>query len=243
MTVMHRRLVSLVFAFTMPSVVCQYKQIANCVPGDIIRGQEETDGKVVHYTKALQAVLPNIYGDLALLAESDTGTCLTAADLVNTNKVTSETVMTKVPELVGLNYTTADKQAALNKGYLYIFSNKNFKEHKFVAHCVPGGIVGSLPNTKGTIALYSMALRTMLPTMIGKLAYLAKGQADVCITAAEKVNDGLFSPQDLKDGKMKLDAVGMAEGLKKADDKYSYLYVTENKLWDLKTDAWEGFRI
>lgn len=210
-----------------------YKYAGNCVPGTIVAGMEQTSGKIGLYVLALHKLLP-IYGNLALMAEGPDDQCQIAADAVNVNQAKPAEILTKFLDMKQLGAVQALNKAVVNRSYLYVFRSKAYAEYATIADCVPGPIVGGLSQTGGRIALYSIALKTILPGIFGDLIYLGSGNASSCMDMMNKINQGnrsvLDSKQETEGSGMK--EVGIIKGLNVAANETSYLYVFKNKMWN-----------
>jgi hypothetical protein len=237
--------------------VLSYKQLATCIPGTSVAGQEETQGLIGPYAQALQKMIPS-YGDVNMIAVGTVDQCLAAANAVNTNVYPSKEqlrvsafpdydaafptpkLLVDHPDLTEVPLKTAFQKADPEKSYLYVFQSNDFVEHEVLADCVPGGVVNSLNQSMGMIGLYTIALQTILPNLFGDLKFLGKTKvAGACMALADRLNSGNATLSDLKkEGAFKGDVnesvkeVNILGVLKKGDENYTYMYVMQNKMWD-----------
>jgi hypothetical protein len=243
--------------FIQSAPVLSYKQLATCIPGSSVAGQEETKGLIGPYAQALQKTIPS-YGDVNMIAEGPEDQCLAAANAVNTNVYPSKDqlrvspslefekafpspkLLVDHPDLTEIPLKTAFHEADSQKSYLYVFQNNDFVEHDVLADCVPGGVVGSLTQSMGMVGLYTIALQTILPNLLGDLKFLGKTKiAGACLALADRLNSGNATLSELKkEGAFKGDTdenvkeVKIFNVLSKGDANYTYLYVMQNKMWD-----------
>lgn len=212
-----------------------YGFVANCVPGVVVKSLGATDGKVGLYVLALQQIMPTIYGNLKLMAKGPHGQCLGAANTVNLNQIQPGEILTKFTNMTKVDAIQALNKAVANKSYLYVFTSKDFREYSVIADCVPGGIVGGLSQTGGRIALYTMALTTILPGLYGNLQYLGQGNNSACINMMNAINEGNKTVVDINKKNVAsfgMKEVGVLQGLNVADNNMSYIYVFKNKMWN-----------
>jgi len=212
-----------------------YEYYGNCVPGPIVAGFNQTGGRIALYTMALHQIMP-IYGGLVLMAEGPNLQCGAAANAVNSNQVMPNQVLKHYLDMKQLGTMQSLKQA--NKSgkvsYLYVFKSKLFVEYSQVADCVPGGVVGSLNQTGGRIALYSMALKTILPNLFGDLLFLGQGNSSACLDMMNGINGGNMTGWRMKKkvGELGMQEIGVMQGLKLAENNLTYIYVFKNKMWN-----------
>jgi hypothetical protein len=184
---------------------------------------------------ALHKLMP-IYGGLALVAEGPNDQCGAAANAVNANQVMPNQILNHYLGMKQLGALQSLKEA--NKSglvsYLYVFKSKLFIEYSEIADCVPGPIVGGLNQTGGRIALYSMALKTILPGIFGDLLFLGQGESSGCMNMMNSVNEGNRSVPQLKAmaAEYGMKEIGVMQGLKLADNDKHYIYVFKNKMWN-----------
>lgn len=212
-----------------------YDFVANCVPGGVVKSLGATDGKVGLYVMALQTIMPTLYGNLKLMAVGPGGECGRAANLVNLNLLRPPDILTKFPNMTEVGVVQSLQKAQTKRSYLYVFKNKAFTEYGVIADCVPGGVVKSLSATGGRIALYTMALTTILPGIVGNLLYLGEGNNSACIKMMNTINMGNKSVVASVKGKKSLfgmKEVGVMQGLQLAQNNKSYIYVFRNKMWN-----------
>eukprot|EP00930_Biecheleria_cincta_P086521 TRINITY_DN757_c0_g1_i1.p1 TRINITY_DN757_c0_g1~~TRINITY_DN757_c0_g1_i1.p1 ORF type:complete len:258 (+),score=38.42 TRINITY_DN757_c0_g1_i1:74-847(+) len=236
--VMKHSLYALVISLAIPGGA-SYEFAGNCVPGSIVAGLNQTGGRIGLYTMALQTIMP-IYGNLALMAQGPNDQCSTAANAINLNLVKPKDIkkhFTGMKEIGALQSLKVGNKSGL-VSYLYVFKAKTFIEYSEIADCVPGPIVKGLNQTGGRIALYSMALRTILPDLFGDLVYLGQGNTAACLDMMNHINMGNISISKMKKDAIKLGLkqIGILQGLKLAEDDKSYLYVFKNKMWN---KTWE----
>lgn len=216
-----------------------YEFLANCVPGDIVKDLAQTQGKVGLYVMALQKIVP-LYGNLKLMAEGPGDECGEAATLVNVNQIRPQEIVTKFTNMTEVGALQSLKTAVSNRSYLYVFKNKNYREYHAIADCVPGPIVKGLNQTGGRIALYTVALTTILPGLFGDLLFLGEGNNSECINMMNNINEGndphrhenVMKDVKAKKSKFGMKEIGVLQGLKLAEDNMSYLYVFKNKMWN-----------
>jgi len=218
-----------------------YKMIANCVPGPMM----EIVGRPALYTIVLKTLMPTIYGDMKLMAVGEHDPCFQAANSLNENSVLLDDVLDKYPmENLGLVQATGTYD---NKSYyLYAFENLEWEDHEYIADCVPGDIVSTLSFTEGKIALYTVALQTILPSLFGDLQFLGTGPNADCLTGMNLINEGNESIVEMmKDKTSDLDItqVGILKGMQVADNTSSYLYVFKNAMWNLTYNIMDGHRL
>jgi len=212
-----------------------YEFKANCVPGGVVKSLGATDGKVGLYVLALQQIMPTMYGNLKLMAQGPGGECGRAANLVNLNQIQPGDILTKFTNMTEVGAIQALNKAVANKSYLYVFKSKNFREYSVIADCVPGGIVGGLSQTGGRVALYTMALTTILPGIFGNLQYLGQGNNSACMTMMNAINEGNKTVVDINKKNVAsfgMKEIGVLQGLQVADNTTSYIYVFTNKMWN-----------
>jgi len=212
-----------------------YEFAANCVPGGVVSTLGATDGKIALYVLALQKIMPTIYGNLVFMAEGPGGECDRAANLVNTNLIHPDNILTKFTNMSQVGAIQGLNKAVPNKSYLYVFKSKNFREYSVIADCVPGGIVGGLSQTGGRVALYTMALTTILPGIFGNLQYLGQGNNSACMTMMNAINEGNKTVVDINKKNVAsfgMKEIGVLQGLQVADNTTSYIYVFKNKMWN-----------
>jgi len=214
-----------------------YKYVANCVPGEIAGSLNQTKGLIIGYVKALQTILPDIYGDMKLMAVGDSASCGLASTDINSNFVTPDQILKlpkTYPNMHEVGILKGIKKANFTKSYLYVFTNKYEVDYSMIANCVPGSVAATLNQTKGLIIAYTKALQTILPSLYGDMKYLGVGESDGCIDAMNAINQGNHSVYDLlKKGTYDtMSEVGILKGLKKANENKSYLYVFNNGMWN-----------
>jgi hypothetical protein len=79
-----------------------YDVIADCVPGDVVAGLEQSGGLTAGYTVALQTIMPTLFGDLSFLGRTKyAGHCLDVMNMINT---------------ASTNITQLKKDGAFDKG-------------------------------------------------------------------------------------------------------------------------------
>jgi len=217
--------------------------VANCVPGNMM----DIVGKPGMYTVVLKVLMPALYGDLKLMAVGHAGPCNAAANAVNNNNVPWSDVKTEVLErfsdMKELGVLHALGDADNTSSYLYIFENLLFKDYELIADAVPGSIVYGLELTSGKIALYTIALQVILPSLLGDLQYLGTGPTSDCEEAMNKINGGNHTFYELLKSKQagySITEVGILKGLAEADNTTGYLYVFKNKLWNATWDVMTG---
>jgi len=216
-----------------------YEYAGNCVPGPIVAGLNQTGGRIGLYTMALHKLMP-IYGGLALVAEGPNDQCGAAANAVNANQVMPNQILNHYLGMKQLGALQSLKEA--NKSglvsYLYVFKSKLFIDYSEIADCVPGPIVGGLNQTGGRIALYSMALKTILPGIFGDLLFLGQGNSSACMDMMNSINEGNNHVPKMKAvaGEHGMEEIGVMQGLKLADNDKSYIYVFKNKMWNNSHD-------
>eukprot|EP00930_Biecheleria_cincta_P086525 TRINITY_DN757_c0_g1_i5.p1 TRINITY_DN757_c0_g1~~TRINITY_DN757_c0_g1_i5.p1 ORF type:complete len:269 (+),score=32.92 TRINITY_DN757_c0_g1_i5:62-868(+) len=211
-----------------------YKYAANCVSGTIVKGLEQTQGRIGLYVMALQTLLP-VYGNLYLMAEGPAEQCGAAMNAINANLLIEPMDIFKHYEnMTQVGALQSLQKGNIDKGYLYVFRSKAYPEYDYIADCVPGPIVKGLSQTGGRIALYTMALTTILPGLFGDLMYLGEGNNSACIDMMNSINTGNKSIVDIPKFKKKMGMkeVGILQGLKVADNHKSYIYVFKNKMWN-----------
>jgi len=212
-----------------------YEYYGNCVPGPIVAGLNQTGGRIALYTMALQKIMP-IYGGLLLMAEGPNLQCGAAANAVNSNQVLPNQILKHYLGMKQLgtmqSLKEADKSGQVS--YLYVFKSKLFVEYSQIADCVPGPIVGSLNQTGGRIALYTMALKTILPSLFGDLLFLGQGNSSACLDMMNGINGGNMTSWKMKKkvGELGMQEIGVMQGLKLADNDLTYIYVFKNNMWN-----------
>jgi len=219
-----------------------YKMIANCVPGPMM----DIVGRPSLYTVVLTTLMPTIYGDMKLMAYGeDSGKCFAAANGINDNTVLIGDVLEKYG-MENLGLLKAMGTYDNHTYYLYVFENKEFEDHEYVADCVPGDIVSGLSFTEGKIALYTVALQTILPSLLGDLKFLGTGPNADCLTGMDLINTGNESLVEMMQDKtsgLEITQVGILAGMNVADNKSSYLYVFANKMWNTTWNVMDGRRL
>jgi len=218
-----------------------FKMIANCVPGPMM----EIIGRPAMYTIVLKTLIPSIYGDMKLMAIGEEGPCFASANGINDNSVLVDDVLDKFGmQNLGLMKATGTYD---NKSfYLYVFENLEFEDHEYIADCVPGDVVGTLSFTEGKIALYTVALQTILPSLFGDLKFLGTGPNADCLTGMNAINGGNESIVEMmkdKESGLDISQVGILKGMKVADNTSSYLYVFANKMWNTTWNVMDGRRL
>jgi len=226
-----------------------YKMIANCVPGPMM----DIVGRPALYTKVLQILMPSIYSDLKLIAAGDDDTCMSAANSVNSNSVLyGDVTSTEYPSGSGKKMTELGIMKSMEPydnttSYLFIFENKEFQDYTYIANSVPGDVVSSLEQTAGKPALYTVALQTILPSLLGDLQYLGETEiADDSHQAMNAINTGNTSMLELlkdKTSGLAISEVGILNGLKNASIGSSYLYIFKNKMWNGTWDVMTARRL
>lgn len=217
-----------------------YEYVANCVPGTVVKTLKATDGKIGLYVMALQKLMPTLYGNLLLMAQGPGRECGRAASLVNLNQLQPDNILTKFTNMSKVSAIQSLNKAVSNKSYLYVFKNKAFKSYSIIADCVPGGVVGGLSQTGGRVALYTMALKTILPGLFGDLMYLGQGNNSVCINMMNAINEGNKSVVSINKknvGSFGMQEVGVLQGMNLANNSKSYIYVFKNKMWNKTWDV------
>eukprot|EP00930_Biecheleria_cincta_P104155 TRINITY_DN96337_c0_g1_i1.p1 TRINITY_DN96337_c0_g1~~TRINITY_DN96337_c0_g1_i1.p1 ORF type:complete len:275 (+),score=32.34 TRINITY_DN96337_c0_g1_i1:95-826(+) len=220
-----------------------YILISNCVPGSVIEGHKQTQGKIGLYATVLKDTLPELYGDLKLLAVGPRDKCLETEQNINQNSVLLRDIMVKFPDMNLVDIPKALHKAQRDRSYLFVFHNKYHVNYPFIGNCVPGGIVKQLNQTRGKIGLYSMALKMLLPNLMGDLVYLGSGSAASCITGMNNVNEGnltFLHSAMTHQTYQKLHKVGLVKALSTADDDINYLYVFRNKMWNSTYHIMDG---
>jgi len=212
-----------------------YQNIGNCVPGSIVAGLNQTGGRIGLYTMALHKIMP-IYGNLLFMAEGPPDQCNAAADAVNLNQVQPDEILNHYLAMKQLGALQSMKVANTTGlvSYLYVFKSKIFIEYSEIADCVPGPIVGGLNQTGGRIALYSMALKTILPDLFGDLLFLGQGDNGACVDMMNKINEGNQTVTTMKAvaGELNMQEIGILQALNLANNSKSYIYVFKNKMWN-----------
>jgi len=214
-----------------------YEYSGNCVPGGIVAGLNQTGGRIGLYTMALHKIMP-IYGNLVLLAEGPGNECGAAANAVNSNQVMPDQILKHYLGMKQLGALQSLKLANKSLSYLYVFKSKLFIDYSEIADCVPGPIVGGMNQTGGRVALYSMALKTILPSLFGDLLFLGQGNSSACTGMMNSINEGNNSVPKMKAvaGEHGMEEIGVLQGLKLADNDKSYIYVFKNKMWNNSHD-------
>lgn len=233
-------------AFLYGLVIClairsgaSYEYAAQCVSGPIVGGLDQTGGRIGLYAIALRTILP-VYGNLKWMGKGPNDQCGTAANAINLNLVRYQDIrdhfrnMTQIGALQAMQL--ADKSG--QESYLYVFKSKAFIEYHEIANCVPGGIVKGLSQTGGRIALYTVALQTILPEVFGGLKYLGEGNSSACESSMNTINMGNKSLVEAKQliANSGMKEVGVLQGMQLAQENKSYLYVFKNKMWN---NTWE----
>lgn len=216
-----------------------YEYSGNCVPGPIVRGFNKTGGRIGLYTLALHTIMP-IYGGLVFMGEGPNDECGAAANAVNANQVLPNQILNHYLGMKQLGVMQS-LEAANNSGlvsYLYVFKSKLFIDYSEIADCVPGPIVRGLNQTGGRIALYSMALKTILPGIFGDLLFLGQGNNSACMDMMNSINEGNVTVPNVKEvaGELGMKEIGVMQGLSAADNDLSYIYVFKNKMWNSTYD-------
>eukprot|EP00930_Biecheleria_cincta_P044124 TRINITY_DN3027_c0_g1_i2.p1 TRINITY_DN3027_c0_g1~~TRINITY_DN3027_c0_g1_i2.p1 ORF type:complete len:255 (-),score=33.64 TRINITY_DN3027_c0_g1_i2:35-799(-) len=213
-----------------------YRYVANCVPGGVVQSLQQTQGKIGLYVLALQTIMPTLYGNLMLMTEGPTTECQDAANLVNSNQIFPEHILQHYPKMSQLGAIKGLQEANISKSYLYVFKNKAYTEYAIIADCVPGPIVGGLDQTGGRVALYTMALKTILPGLFGDLLYIGEGKNPGCIEMMNAINMGnktiVTTDKKTAPKSFGMREMGVLQGLKQADNEQSYIYVFKNKMWN-----------
>jgi len=226
---------------SLGSCAVAYKMIANCVPGPMM----EIVGRPALYTIVLKTLMPTIYGDMKLMAFGEHDPCFEAANSINDNSVLIGDVIDKYG-MQNLGVIKATGTYDNKSFYLYVFENEEFEDHEYIADCVPGDIVSTLSFTEGKIALYTVALQTILPSLFGDLKFLGTGPNADCMSGMNAINGGNESiVQMMKDKESGLDItqVGILKGMQVADNTSSYLYVFANKMWNTTWNVMDGRRL
>lgn len=230
---------ALVAALCICRVQC-YWYVANCVPGTVVSSLNETKGVIGLYTKALQTLLPTTYDSLDLLALGENEDCLDAANAINSNSV----MLNDIPKKYNMDKVgilNAFKKANEDQSYLYVFHTKGFQPYYYISTCASGGIVADLNQTEGKIALYSLALKQLLPNVYGNVMYIGQSETALdCMEAMNSINAANSTALRLlkKGGTFNLKEVGLLEGLHKGNVDATYLYVFKNIMWDKKAEWW-----
>eukprot|EP00441_Pelagodinium_beii_P044818 CAMPEP_0197621000 /NCGR_PEP_ID=MMETSP1338-20131121/1665_1 /TAXON_ID=43686 ORGANISM="Pelagodinium beii, Strain RCC1491" /NCGR_SAMPLE_ID=MMETSP1338 /ASSEMBLY_ACC=CAM_ASM_000754 /LENGTH=225 /DNA_ID=CAMNT_0043190319 /DNA_START=125 /DNA_END=802 /DNA_ORIENTATION=+ len=218
--------------------------IANCVPGPMMN----IVGRPALYTAVLKILMPTIYGDMKFMATGKESECMAAANAVNSNQLLAESdlaaTITTDFNVTELGMVKSMDPYDNTSAYLYVFANEAYRDYEYIANCVPGGVVSSLEQTAGKPALYTVALQTILPSLMGDLQYLGEGP---CGRVMNKINEGNTSVLPLlKDHDPEfegMDELGILQGLDTADNKSSYLYVFKNKMWNETWGVMTGRRL
>merc|ERR1740121_1103939 len=169
------------------------------------------------------------------MAQGPGGECGSAANLVNTNMIKPGDILTKFTNMSQIGALQGLKVGEHNKSYLYVFKSLAFREYAVIADCVPGSIVGGLSQTGGRIALYTMALTTILPGLFGDLLFLGQGNNSACVNMMNTINEGNKSVVDINKkfkNSFGMREIGVLQGLNLADGNKSYIYVFKNKMWN-----------
>jgi len=104
----------------------EYSEIADCVPGPIVRGMNLTGGRIALYSMVLKTILPGIFGDLLFLGQGNTSACMDMMNKINEGNQTLKQMknlsitldMKEIGIMQGLNAAEDDKD------YIYVFKNK-----------------------------------------------------------------------------------------------------------------------
>jgi len=107
-------------------IFIEYSEIADCVPGPIVGGLNQTGGRIALYSMALKTIFPGLFGDLVFLGQGNNSACIDMMNKINEgNKtlqamkaVAGELSMNEIGIMQGLNAAENDKS------YIYIFKNK-----------------------------------------------------------------------------------------------------------------------
>mmetsp|Transcript_91719 Transcript_91719/g.163243 ORF Transcript_91719/g.163243 Transcript_91719/m.163243 type:complete len:248 (-) Transcript_91719:40-783(-) len=218
-----------------------YKRIANCVPGPMM----DIVGRPALYTKVLEVLMPGLYGDLKLLSKGEEGDCMDAANAINSNSILMENV-NSVYHMEELGVLKSMEVYDNTTSYLYVFDNAQFQDFHYIGNCVPGGVVGTLNQTGGRIALYTVALQTILPSLLGDLKFLGSGNTEDCLAAQNAINTGNETMLELlkdKTSDLDINQVGIIKGLDIADNMSNYLFVFENAMWNHTWNVMDGRRL
>eukprot|EP00442_Polarella_glacialis_P020785 CAMPEP_0115073562 /NCGR_PEP_ID=MMETSP0227-20121206/14849_1 /TAXON_ID=89957 /ORGANISM="Polarella glacialis, Strain CCMP 1383" /LENGTH=236 /DNA_ID=CAMNT_0002460423 /DNA_START=120 /DNA_END=830 /DNA_ORIENTATION=+ len=221
------------------SSAVSYKLSANCVEGFIVGGVS-TLSTVGHYTPILQSLLPTTYGKLKLLAVGAQPDCEHAANAINENTVSLYKVAKKY-YLQALNPSQVSQPANIQRSYLYVFETGNYSSYHFISVCTAGFTVASMNQTGGRIALYVVALQTLMPRLYGDFNFLGKSEtAAECLQASNLVNSANATVLTLlhKHHFPGVKSVGLFGGLEKGNASLTYLYVFRNKVWNETTQWW-----
>eukprot|EP00930_Biecheleria_cincta_P086524 TRINITY_DN757_c0_g1_i4.p1 TRINITY_DN757_c0_g1~~TRINITY_DN757_c0_g1_i4.p1 ORF type:complete len:276 (+),score=43.72 TRINITY_DN757_c0_g1_i4:58-885(+) len=234
MALFKKALLSAVTLFLVVFTGTGYKYAANCVSGTIVKELKQTQGRIGLYVMALQTLMP-IYGNLVLMAQGPAPQCGTAANAINLNLLNEPMdVFKHFKNMTQIGALQSLQKGNIHKGYLYVFRSKGYAEYNWIADCVPGPIVKGLDQTGGRIALYTMALTTILPGLFGDLVYLGEGNNSACVDMMNSINEGNSSVVSISKVKnnMGMKQIGVLQGLKVADNHKSYIYVFKNKMWN-----------
>mmetsp|Transcript_51300 Transcript_51300/g.92423 ORF Transcript_51300/g.92423 Transcript_51300/m.92423 type:complete len:238 (-) Transcript_51300:454-1167(-) len=104
------------------------QSIADCVPGDVVASLNQTKGFIVLYTKALQQILPGIFGDLKFLGVApNASACNSVQNMINTGRSDNATYLSQLKNgTLGLKEVAAWdflKKGDGNFTYMYVFDN------------------------------------------------------------------------------------------------------------------------
>eukprot|EP00930_Biecheleria_cincta_P086523 TRINITY_DN757_c0_g1_i3.p1 TRINITY_DN757_c0_g1~~TRINITY_DN757_c0_g1_i3.p1 ORF type:complete len:276 (+),score=35.85 TRINITY_DN757_c0_g1_i3:63-890(+) len=234
MALFKKALLSAVTLFLVLFTGTGYKYAANCVSGTVVKGLKQTQGRIGLYVMALQTLMP-IYGNLVLMAQGPRPQCRTAANVINLNLLNEPMdVFKHFENMTQIGALQSLQEGDKTKGYLYVFRSKAYTEYNWIADCVPGPIVKGLKQTGGRIALYTMALTTILPGLFGDLVYLGEGNNSACIDMMNSINMGNNSVLSVSKVKKNIGMkeIGVLQGLQVADKDKSYIYVFKNKMWN-----------
>ncbi|CAE8583684.1 unnamed protein product [Polarella glacialis] len=212
-----------------------YAYSANCVPGVTVKGLLSTYGAVGPYAKALQVMLPGLYGNLTLLAVGAGTGCLDAQSALNENTVRPDEVEAKYG-MQALSPEHALQQADIQNNYLYVFETSNFRTTSFSSVCIAGlDIAGG-----GGISLFAVTLQKTTPTLYGQLEYIGKSEtASECTQASNMINANAAAPSLLRHDQFPgVSELGNLEGLQRGNFSRTYLYVFRNQMWNEATQWW-----
>jgi len=118
-------LVSYLYVFKS-KIFIEYSEIADCVPGPIVGGLNQTGGRIALYSMALKTIFPGLFGDLVFLGQGNNSACIDMMNKINEGNKTLQTMkevagelsMNEIGVMQGLNAADNDKS------YIYVFKNK-----------------------------------------------------------------------------------------------------------------------
>ncbi|CAE8743708.1 unnamed protein product [Polarella glacialis] len=158
-----------------------------------------------------------------MLAVGANPDCEHAANAINENTVS----LYKVAKKFYLHYLSpsqVSQPANIQRSYLYVFETSNYSSYHFISVCTAGFTVASMNQTGGRIALYVVALQTLMPRLYGDFNFL--GKSETAADAANAINENTVRPYEVAK-KFYLHYLTPSQVSQPANIERSYLYVFE----------------